>query len=129
MPCIGVREIPAHVPTGCGPAWPDYSHIDRQAAQESEFLAAARTAAMDDPAWFAPLTRDRAAPRGSDGKHPLRRQTVGEVLADSLECEGPSIVDVLDLLRRAADGRDIRAEAHALLGRMAAAWASLNSES
>lgn len=119
------RPVPACVPTGTGPAWPEHRTLDTAIR---DFLAAARTSGMGEPAEFAPWTEDVTYVR--DMRVSRRRpRTVGEVLRDSLDySSGPDLNDVLALICRAADGKDIRAEAHVLLGRMAGVWAYHNDE-
>ena len=98
------------------------TRVEAENALAQEFMAAARVGNMAATAWFAPLTTVWA---GADysGK---RRQTVGEVLTDSLQYDQPPASDVMALLCAVSQGKDQTVMAQMLLTRMARTWAAQN---
>lgn len=102
------------------------SRAAEQSSLERSFLLAASIGDVAAPAAFAPRRIDATKSR-IDGAWPMRRATVGEVLAEGFDyARGPTVEgDVMALLCRAARGEDVRADAKALLVRAAATWADM----
>lgn len=93
--------------------------IDAELRIEVEFLSAALGGDMKAKAEFAPLERFNL-------KGELRRPTVGEVMACSLDfTDGPELDQVLALLSEVARGKDQKNKAMDLITRMAKKYAEV----
>jgi hypothetical protein len=103
---------------------------NRQAAERDlaeQFMAAAKRGDMAAWAQFAGLTTDWKVRTATGDKNAKRPQLVGEVLADSLQYDAPSISEVMGLLCAVSRGDDQTTMAQMLLTRMARTWAAQNA--
>lgn len=99
-----------------------------EARMADAFTSAAIAGDMTAPAYFAPKINDYRLSRAGVTP-PKRAQTVGEVMADSLDYgNGPSMYDAMRLIAHAATGADVADMARSLLNRMADAYAHYNAE-
>lgn len=100
-------------------------HTEAEAYLRREFLVAAMSDSITEPAAFAPIFKDTR--QRVDGYYVKRHPTLGEVLFESLDYEtGPQFDEVFQILCEVA--RDGNEKAKALIGRMADKWASMNCE-
>lgn len=77
----------------------------------------------------AAMVTDRSITITDPDRHPMRWQTVGECVRDSLDYRlGPTTDDALKLLARVAKGEDVKDAAAELIAAAAVRWAETNVE-
>jgi hypothetical protein len=77
---------------------------------------------------WAPMVWDENFPYRAGVQHPLRCQTLDEVMASSLDTgDGPTMQEAMQLILNAANGMDCRAMAAGLVKRMGQTHAKYNT--
>lgn len=106
---------------------------DRQAQAEiaaiKDFQQACVKGDANSLCQWAPRVADRNVPRTKDGFLPTRRQTLAEVMTESLDYrDGPTLTEAMQLILNASNGTNVQEQARGLIDRMATTWAKFNTE-